>query len=227
MFAVGATVFAAACSVSTGRTTPAQRAVAIETEACGHTSSTNGTGVVVADAMIVTAAHVVVGASAIRVAIGGEQFDAAVVALDVTTDLALLHVQRASASDIAFGALRADDSVSVFGAQSGTVQATVTRRLLMTVDDVRRQTRSERSGFELDISIEPGDSGAGVFDSEDRLVGIVFAVPTARSEATFAVDATEIKTLLTALPQQFECNANSSLIEPVTARTSGTTNEGN
>lgn len=221
-----ASIALAACTPSTIDPTPEQRATSIETSACGHTSSTTGSGVLVADNTIITAAHVVIGATAIRAIVGGEQVDAIVVGLDVTTDLALLQVSAAPATDVELATLNSDDVVTVLGTQSGTVDATVTRRLSMTVDDVRRETRSERSGFELDVSIVRGDSGAGVFDSRDRLVGIVFAVPTERGNATFAVDATEVATLLAAPRQQFRCDAASSLIEPVLAQSSGTADEG-
>ena len=97
----------------------------------------------------------------------------------------------------------------------GQVEASVTRRLLMTADDVRRTTRSQRSGFELDAAILPGDSGAGVFDSGGRLVGVVFAVPTERSENTFAVYAAEIRPLLSAPDQEHRCDPTKSVIVPV------------
>ena len=167
----------------------------------------------------------VIGATAIRAIVSGEQVDATVVGLDVTTDLAVLQVSDAPATDVELATLNSDDVVTVLGSQSGRVEATVTRRLSMTVDDVRRETRSERSGFELDVSIVRGDSGAGVFDSRDRLVGIVFAVPTERGNATFAVDTSEIATLLAAPPQQFRCDAASSLIEPVLAESTDITDE--
>jgi len=210
------TLLGAGCTHSTAARTPEQRAVTIETDACGYASRTDGSGVLVSDAKVVTAAHVVIGASAIRVVVDGEEVGATVVTLDTTTDLALLQLSGVSASAVELATLSSGDFVTAFGAKSGAVDATVTRRLRMTVDNVRRETRSERSGFELNMAISPGDSGAGVFDSRDSLVGIVFATPRGRANTTFAVDASEIEALLNAPTRQYRCDTAASLVVPAT-----------
>ena len=122
---------------------------------------------------------------------------ARVVLLDLTRDLALLDVSTRDAEPIELGRVENGDAVRVVGGtSSGTVDATVERRVRMEVDDVRSQTRSRRSGYELDLAIAGGDSGAGVYDAEDHLVGIVFATPAQRPGASFAVGSAEIGAVL-------------------------------
>lgn len=213
--AVAVMLCAAACADAGPSTGPIERAVVVETEACGHASGTTGSGVIVGDGEVITAAHVVIGASEVRVLAGSDPVVAMVIRLDVTTDLALLRVPRVAATEVEVVEVATEDAVTVVGgASSGTVDATATRRLLMDVDDVRSQTRSQRAGFELDAAILPGDSGAGVFDSQGRLVGIVFAVPTERSGSTFAVRAQEIAAILAAPDREYRCDARASRLIP-------------
>ncbi len=170
-----------------------ERAVTLRTTACGDASGTVGTGVVVGQAVVLTAAHVVVGAT--DVFVDGEP--ATVFLLDRTRDLALIKAPSVDAPPVELTDVEAGDAVRVVGgATSGTVDASVVRRLVMDVDDVRSTSRSTRTGYELDAAIAGGDSGAGVFDGDGRLAGVVFAFPSARSDATFVVDASEIRTVL-------------------------------
>lgn len=178
-----------------GGTAPGDRAVTITTTACGDASATTGSGVILDQALVLTAGHVVVGATDVLV----DEEPATVFLLDRTRDLALLKAPSVDATRIELADVESGDQVRVVGgARSGTVAASVERLLVMDVDDVRDTSRSTRAGYELDAAIAGGDSGAGVFDGDDRLVGIVFAVPTARSAATFAVDDTEIAAVLAA-----------------------------
>lgn len=180
-----------------GTTRPEDRAVTIRTTGCGHASATTGSGVVVDRALVLTAAHVVAGAT--DVFVGESAEPATVFLLDRTRDLALIKAPSVVATPIELAGAAAGEPVRVVGgATSGTVDATVERVLSIDVDDVRSTSRSVRSGFELDAAIDGGDSGAGVFDGDGRLVGVVFAVPTARSDATFAVAATEVAAVLSA-----------------------------
>lgn len=199
-----------------GESTPSDdRAVTVRTTACGDASRTTGTGVIVGRALVLTAAHVVIGAG--EVYVGGADEPSPVVLLDRSRDLALLKVPTVDATPVELADAGAGDEVRVVGGSaSGTVAGRIERLLRMGVDDVRSTSRSVRSGFELDVAIGGGDSGAGVFDADDRLVGIVFAVPSDGSGATFAVDATEIRAVLDAPPTgEHRCDAaRSQLVTP-------------
>ena len=176
-------------------TAPEGRAVTIRTTGCGDASRTTGSGVIIGQANVLTAAHVVIGAT--DVFVDGSDEPAAVFLIDRTRDLALIKAPGVDAAPIELVDVEAGDEVRVVGgATSGTVAATVERLLVMDVDDVRSTSSSKRSGYELDAAIAGGDSGAGVFDAGGRLAGIVFAVPTERSDATFAIDAAEVEAVL-------------------------------
>lgn len=206
----------AGCGSDPVQTSPDERAVTLRTTACGHASRTTGSGVVVDDGLVLTAAHVVVGATDVLVETPSD-VASTVVLIDRSRDLALLAVPGVDAQPPDIVELDAGQDVRIVGAaSSGTVDATVERRLTMQVDDVRRATRSQRAGYELDAAISGGDSGAGVFDDEGRLAGIVFAVPTTRDRATFAVGAREIDTVLTS-PDRVDhvCDPDRSEVVPV------------
>jgi S1-C subfamily serine protease len=230
ILAAGA-LLVASCGTDAPDVAPEERAVSLRTTACGDASRTRGSGVVVGDGTVLTAAHVVVGADEVFVAgetgsgssllgDGGAPEDvevhARVVLLDLTRDLAVLEVSTSDADPIDLGQAEDGDVVRVVGgASSGTVEATVERRVSMEVDDVRSQSRSRRSGYELDVAIAGGDSGAGVYDADGRLVGIVFATPTQRSGASFAVGAAEIEAVLGAPDHTVHrCDAAESRVVP-------------
>ncbi len=195
-------------------TAPTERSVTIETTGCGHASATTGSGVIVGVERVLTAAHVVVGADQVRVSTGGTAVPGQVVLLDRSRDLARLHVAGVSASPVELTQLARGEPAEVLGAATGPIPATVTRRLQMTVDDVRSTERSRRAGYELDVRIDGGDSGAGLF-AGDRLAGIVFAVPAQR-DATFAVRADEVEAVLEAGPERpHACDPGGSMVVPV------------
>lgn len=224
----------AGCSQGPDSTTAENRAVSIRTTACGDASHTVGSGVVIGDGTVLTAAHVVVAATDLVVAAVHEQratdapvatdgptpttdeLPATVVLLDHSRDLALLEVAGVEAEPVELVELDAGDRVRIVGgASTGTVDAEVERRVVMDVDDVRRTTRSERAGYELDAGIAGGDSGAGVYDADNRLAGVVFAVPTARGDATFAVGAREIDAVIsTAARAEHRCDPARSQMVP-------------
>ena len=180
------TLVAAACAGG-GSNEPSEpvessRAVTIRTTACGDTSRTTGSGVVVADGLVVTAAHVVIGATDVFVRSGGsDELVGDVVGLDTVNDLALVQAGVASGSEPVALTELADDQVATLmgGAASGDVDVEVLRRVTIDVAEVGGSQIVRRDGHELRGVIDGGDSGAGVFDSDGRLGAIVFAEPSA------------------------------------------------
>jgi S1-C subfamily serine protease len=194
---------------------PESRAVTLRTTACGDASGTTGSGVQLDDRLALTAAHVVAGAD--EVFLGDDAAEGHVVLLDPTRDLALLEFDGDEIAEVELGEVEAGDPVRIVGGSaSGTVAATVARRVVMDIDDVRAATRSERVGYELDALIAGGDSGAGVYAPDGALVGIVFAVPTERDGATFAVGAAEIGAVLESGERsRYVCDPVESQLVPV------------
>lgn len=151
-----------------------ERMVTYETTACGDGSRTNGTGVVVRNGTILTAAHPVFRSGSITVRLpNGEAASATIVALDLAADLALLEVDSASASPIEFAVARSGDGV-VVAAASGPLRSRISRAIDVRIEEVGGRERVSRIGYELELNVALGESGSGVYDTSGRLVGIVY-----------------------------------------------------
>ncbi len=213
---LGMAVLAGSCAAA-NQTTPTQRAVVVSTTACGFASKTTGSGVVVGPGKVLTAAHVVVGASAVEVQFAdGKTSAATVVLLDTGRDLAVLVAPNVEASEVEFVQLEVGESATLIeGASSGSVAVQVLRRASLNVDEVRGTERSSRAGYELAAVIDGGDSGAGVFDQQGRLAAIVFATSTERDGIAWAIRAEELESVLAAPPTTgYSCDPTKSRIVP-------------
>lgn len=150
------------------------------------TQRASGSGVIVdAEGYIVTNAHVVRGASRIRVEIPTTRTGqsvlakrtrvapARVIGIDEETDLAILRVEERGLAAIPFGdsdELRAGQMVLAFGSPLG-LQNSVS---LGIVSAVARQLEPESPMVyvQTDASINPGNSGGPLVDARGRLIGI-------------------------------------------------------
>lgn len=194
------------------------RVVVVATTRCGTASPTSGVGVIVDDDLVLTAAHVVVGAGSVTISDSEREsaststaLVAEIVLVDATRDLALLRVPNLLGEPVELGTAVAGDLLvaPLPGARRAT--AIVRRAVAINIDDVRASTRSRRAGYELRGALVPGDSGAGLFDDEDRLVGIFFSRSVSR-DVVFAVGATEIATVLSALRMPYVCDLDASRV---------------
>ncbi len=212
---------ASACGGSDPVAAPSSRAVEVRTTACGDASRTTGSGVIVADGLVVTAAHVVIGAT--EVAVVGEgtgESQASVVVLDTVNDVALLDVDGVDGfDDVELSDLVAGQPATlVGGASSGDVEVEVLRRVMISVDEVRSTAIVERDGYEIRGSIESGDSGSGIFDADGALGAVLFAEPSVSSgveaadaDRAFATAAGAVEALLTRADRQVhECDPTQS-----------------
>jgi len=204
---------------------PEDRSVLIETTACGDASKTTGSGVIVENDLVLTVAHVVIGADSVfvsgsdsRSVDSDERVTGAVVVLDTINDLALVRVPTAplvgSVDDIALADFSGGDSATIHAARTpGVVPVEVLRRARISVDEVRGPNVVEREGYELAGEIDGGDSGAGVFDHRGALGAIVFAEPStpeAGDLRAFAVAVPPIDELSDGLEQSYSCDASMS-----------------
>jgi S1-C subfamily serine protease len=151
----------------------------IVTRAC--TEQVTGTGILIAPEYMVTNAHVVAGASTIRVALGGRVVDGIPVLFDATLDVALLHtpgldgqgmrlagsVPDRGATGAALGYTGGGPLVVLPAAVAGSYQAT--GRDIYGIDQVTREI------LELRAAIDPGDSGGPLVLTDGTVGGMVFA----------------------------------------------------
>ncbi len=189
------------CGVS--ETAADARVVSIETTACGDASRTSGAGVVVENGWVMVSAHVLAGAGSVTVTRLGDAVpaagDAEIVVFDAAADLALLRVPGATASPVRVAGSNTDDVVTIAGGgPSDPTDTTILRGVEVRIEAVRSEERISRIGYEVDVRVELGDSGAGVYNEADQLIGIVFGRAAEDEDRSFVVGQEAISTILTA-----------------------------
>ncbi len=155
-------------------------AVAVEAAGCRQAEELTGSGSVVGDELVVTVAHVVAGSTSVSVTdAAGTERRAVVVGLDTVNDLALLAVAGLPVTPLPLGPLGAGGhSVFVVHDAEGRAAiqpAAVVRRADLSMADLYGQGSHVRPGFELDATVEPGDSGAVVVGDDGTAGAVVFA----------------------------------------------------
>lgn len=204
-------ILLASCASSAEPTYPeltdVERSVArVEGVACNF--DIVGTAVFIESDQLVTNAHVVAGVEELFVRLpGGQVVSASLVGFDSDRDLALLTVEPAALTNAGFivrpallGVAQEGDTgmIAPLG-QDGTIELLpyeVRRQILATGADIYREGNTLRSALDLEADIDPGDSGAGLFDGEGSLVGIVFASSRQKDLVTYAIAATEVTEFL-------------------------------
>jgi S1-C subfamily serine protease len=139
-----------------------------------------GSGVLVDDGKVLTAAHVVQTADAVAVEFPGEaRVRARIVASDPAADLALLQLERVpqGAKPVLLGdsdKAEVGDEVFVVGAPFG-----ITHTLTVGHVSARRKSNITSSGmvetelFQTDAAINHGNSGGPMFNMRGEVIGIV------------------------------------------------------
>lgn len=154
------------------------------------TQSSLGSGVVLTeDGYIITNNHVVEGADALKVTVGGEQYDAEIVGTDPSSDLAVIKAKDASGlAPIEVG--DSDELIigewvmtigSPFGLEqsvaTGIVSATSRSQIMDSgTDPFSGQSTGEPTIYanliQTDAAINPGNSGGALVDADGKLIGI-------------------------------------------------------
>ncbi len=163
------------------------------TDACDP-GQESGSGVVVERGLVLTAAHVVAGADAIEVVQGERRGVAVVVGFDPEMDLAYLSVDGLLGSPMTVGSDDVDegDEGVAYVVRDGVVVAEpvrIRRRVQIRTEDIYIEGETLRPGFELDATIETGDSGGAVVVGGE-VVGIIWARSRKFDERAYAIDPT-------------------------------------
>jgi putative serine protease PepD len=153
----------------------------------GRGGTAAGTGVILsADGEVLTNAHVVDGATTVRVTLAGasQARNAEVVGTDPTADLALLRINGASglpAADLGSSASVAvgDDVVAIGNALALRGGPTVTRGIVSALDrSLDTDTETITGLIQTDASISSGNSGGPLVNAAGQVIGINTAVAT-------------------------------------------------
>jgi S1-C subfamily serine protease len=174
-------------------------AVRVEAEGC-HPAPSVGAGSFVATDRVLTVAHVVAGSIEVDVVMAdGTEHQATVVAIDRQKDLAVLSV-RADVAPLHTGQMRSGAQGAMVVWRNGTpTPLTFTTRSVVDINaaDIDRTTTGLRRGYELDATVEQGDSGS-VLVANGLAVGVLFARSTTGPGRAWATDITEATPLLRA-----------------------------
>lgn len=155
----------------------------------------SGSGWVVSPQRIVTNAHVVAGASTVRVQVAGTgaRLPATVVAFDPSLDLAILAVPslRAPALERNTGPLTPGDSAVVAGFPFGGPYRTEPARVRGRVDamgtDIYDQRPAQRQIYSIYGTVNKGNSGGPLLTPEGKVAGTVFAKSASSSDTGFVI----------------------------------------
>ncbi len=150
--------------------------------------------------LVLTAAHVVAGADAIEVVAGDRRVAATIVGFDPEMDLAYLRVEGVRASPLSVGSdhVRERDRGVAYVVRDGEVSVEpvrIRRRVQIRTEDIYIEGETVRPGFELDASIQTGDSGGAVV-VDGEVVGIVWARSSKFDDRAYAIDPTRAGDLI-------------------------------
>lgn len=187
----GSVAVGAGSETTTTHVDPGTRAVRIDTTGCEFSSGHFGSGVAIGGSSVITVAHLIARAETVTVTgSGGTKEQADVVMVDLQKDLALLRITDLAIPEVEMVTADAGTGGHIVGAAaSGIVAFEVKRRVNLRIEDVLGTERHSRLGYEVSALTTDGDSGAGAYDDEGGLVGIVFA--TGRDGATSWLTASD------------------------------------
>jgi uncharacterized membrane protein required for colicin V production len=170
----------------------------ITTRACD--SQVNGTGVIVAPGYVVTNAHVVAGATAIRATIGSDVADAEPVLFDPNLDVAVLHVPGLDGRALRFATSVPERGATgaalgyAGGGSLAVLPAAVAGAYEAIGHDIYDGAQVRREIVELRAAIEPGDSGGPLILEDGTIGGLVFAESRTDPEVGYALSPVAIST---------------------------------
>lgn len=184
-----------AARIATNAVTGTARIAAL---ACG--TDITGTGVIVARDHVLTNAHVVAGASTIRVSVGDTLLDGRAVLFDPELDVAVLYVPGIGGRIQRFAARdpdRGSEGAAIGFAGGGPMvilPAAVSGAYPATGRDIYGKNRITRPILELHAGIEPGDSGGPFVLRDGTIGGLVFAESRTDPAVGYALAPTAVAT---------------------------------
>lgn len=145
----------------------------------GQTSDLSGTGFIITpDGHILTCAHVVENARAVKVKFGERLLDAEVIRRDSESDLALLKVSASGPlPSLAFAKGRSatlGQDVFTVGFPNPELQGAAAKLTKGSVSSLAG-TQDDPRFYQISVPVQPGNSGGPLLDSNGDVVGVVVA----------------------------------------------------
>ncbi len=147
----------------------------------GQTGESSGTGIIAtSDGYIITNSHVVLNSKSTRVTVtayDGQEYDAVVVGVDRTTDLAVLKTNDYGFTPAEFGnaaELSVGEWVLAIGNPGGDrFSSSLTRGIISGLDrEVGKYSENGMTYIQTDAAINPGNSGGPLVNLYGQVVGI-------------------------------------------------------
>jgi len=138
-------------------------------------TGSSGTGFFVNDnGTVVTCAHVIIGAKKVAVDINGTRYDATVISINESTDLAIIKIDYASNSYFSLSEFEKENignKVSVLGYPLPGILGTEIR-LTDGLISAKSGINSNPTYFQMSVPVQPGNSGGPIFNESFQVVGI-------------------------------------------------------
>ncbi len=154
-----------------------------------------GQGSMIGPRLVLTSAHVVAGATAIDLTTAdGNAASGTVVHLDPDLDLALVETDREIGRPLVIGRADPGDVGTIVVRRDDRLQPMevgVVRPVTIRTEDIYIHGHVLRPGYELDATIEPGDSGAVVV-VDGRAVAVVWSRSRQNENRAWAIDPNAI-----------------------------------
>ncbi|CAM3643267.1 acid resistance serine protease MarP [Mycobacterium frederiksbergense] len=163
-----------------------------------------GSGFVIAPNRVMSNAHVVAGAETVTVEVGGQSYDASVVAYDPNQDISILAVPELPSVPLIFDDSEAEPTTDaiVMGYPGGGDFTATPARVRETIElngpDIYNSTTVNRTVYTVRGTVRQGNSGGPMIDKDGRVLGVVFGAAVDDADTGFVLTAQEV------LPQRLE-----------------------
>jgi len=179
----------------------ARSVVKVTTQSSSCQRGQEGTGWVLQPGRIVTNAHVVAGADEVEVQSGEQTLRGRVVVFDPRRDLAVISVPGLLAPPLQLGGeLQRGDSAAVPGYPLDGPYRSVSARVRAQLDargfDIYSRERVVRQIYSLAATVQPGNSGGPLLDTNGRVVGVIFAKSLEDATTGYALTLAEARPVL-------------------------------
>ena len=159
-----------------------------------YVESGAGSGVIISeDGLILTCAHVIEGGDTVHVVLtDGSTYIAEVYGTDSWSDLALLHIEATDlpyarlavapeGNEDAYSYMAVGEGVVAIGNPLGELGGSVTAGIISALGRSVTVEGVPMTLMQIDASVNPGNSGGGLFNMDGDLIGIVNAKSTGES----------------------------------------------
>lgn len=182
---------------------PAGSVVQVFGEVCRRDAQ--GSGVLVSEDLVLTSAHTLAGSEGELQARrpGAPAVPATAVGFDSERDLAVVSAPGIGGEPAIFGegAVGEDGVIGTVDVDGNLelLDYSVERLVIANSGDIYDEGEVTRAALQLSAQTLPGDSGGAVFDSANRVIGMVFAQSRGAAPIAYAVAAQEIQDFLAEL----------------------------